>query len=96
MAKQITREIAQKVVRKLKAKKAASAGKGKAHTHYDVFGADGEIILSFSVRHGSQKNLGHDHLMGDLYTNAHNVKRLANCTYSRKKYLEYLKELGTI
>ena len=87
MARIITKEIAEKLVKKLKAKKRGKAG---AHIYYDVWDNE-EIVVWFSLRHGSEKDKGHDHIPPQLGVNAHKTKCLAQCTYSRNDYLKEIR-----
>jgi len=91
---QITAQHAKKIVKKLKAKP-SSSGHSKAHKFYDVFHED-QLVLTFSIRHGSSKYLGHDHLIHELGVNAHDCKCLAQCTYTKKKWIEAMQKLGRI
>lgn len=92
---QITQELAKKIVRKLKAKPSNQPGTSASHKFYDVF-TENILVLTFSIRHGSKKYLGNDHLMGDLFVNAHTCKCLARCTYSKDKWLEHLRDIGEL
>lgn len=88
MARQITREHAQKIARKLKAKKRKNS---KNHDYYDVY--DGDTIATyFTIRRGSEKDQGHDHIPKQLRINTHQTKCLAQCTYTRDDYLGDIRE----
>jgi hypothetical protein len=90
MARQLTKELARKIVRKLKAKKGPSG----AHQLFDVLDGDGTLILSISVRHGSEKDKGHDHLQDELHVNTHQAKCLAYCTLSKENWIQSLIQGG--
>jgi hypothetical protein len=59
----ITRELADKIAKKLRAQ---IRSKGKAHDYALVYHG-GKLIASFGIRQGSKKSLGHDHVPGRLY-----------------------------
>lgn len=89
---QITRKMAGKIVKKLKAKLAG----GGSHKQYEVYDDNDVLAATFTVRHGSADYLGHDHLMGELKVNAHRCKCLAWCTFSRNQYLQHLRDIGEL
>lgn len=86
---QLTSEHAKKIVKKLKAQRGPSS---KAHDHYEVFYED-TLVVTLSLRRGSGKYLGHDHLIHDLRVNASKCKCLAQCSYSR---VQWLRDIGII
>lgn len=62
-----------------------------------VFRHDGQIVLTFGIRHGNNSN--HGHLIGenhDLKLNATRANALAKCTMSKVEYIEVLREKGII
>jgi len=91
MARQLTKELAKKIVKKLKGKKSK---KSKAHQLFDVRDADGTLIVSISLRHGSEKDQGHDHLQDELCVNTHIAKGLAYCPVSKEQWIQRLIEQG--
>ena len=93
MARIITKELAQKIVKKLKAKKIAS--KNKAHDEY-VFEHDGRSIAFISIRRGSEKDMGHDHIPGDLQISPNQAKRLGQCPWKLTDYIQSLRERGLL
>lgn len=93
MARQITKEMALKIVKKLKAKNISR--KSSAHDEYGLE-HDGRIVVVLGIRRGSEKDKGHDHLLNDLFLNAHHAKNLANCPLSREEYLRILQERGVV
>ena len=88
MATQITKELAKKIAKKLKAEKAAT---GRAHDLM-VVKHNGVVVTSFNIRHGSRKNLGHDHIPDDLKVGPHFTKELGQCSKDRKDWIEKLKQ----
>lgn len=91
MARQITKQLALKIVRKLKGTKAQNT---KNHDLYDVCHTDGRIIVRLSVRRSSERDKGHDHMQRDLRINTHLAKRLASCSYSRKQWFDDFVDAG--
>lgn len=64
MPRVITKELALKIVRKLKATKVSA--KGAAHDLYEV--RYGNLpIAHFGIRHGSSRDQGHDHIPDDIH-----------------------------
>jgi hypothetical protein len=88
---QITAELAQKIVDKLKAVKESS--KNSAHELFVVYENEFAIAL-FGIRRGSKKNLGHDHIPGEIHVNAFKAKQLAQCPMSREQWIEELRKAG--
>lgn len=90
---ELTKEHADKVVKKLKA--SVDTGRRSGHDLATVYYND-EPVLSFGIRRGSRKDTGHGHLTEDLYLSAHQVQRLANCPMSYEEWLEKMIEKGVI
>ena len=93
MARIITKELAEKIVAKLKATKVKT--KSKSHDFYDVE-QDGRVIASISIRRGSEKDKGHDHIPRDLHISPRQAKLLAQCPWKREDYIRALREKGLI
>ena len=92
MARQLTKELAEKIRRKLKGRRGKKSG---AHQLYNVFDDDGTtLITTLSIRHGSEKDLGHDHLQDDLHLNSFKAKELARCSMSRDEWIDFLIQNG--
>lgn len=91
MARIITKQLAEKIVKKLGAKKSPTQARGSGHDLYD-FEYGGTIIFQFSLRRGSMKDLGHDHLPADLHLGPNKAKQLAQCPLSMTQYLDILRE----
>jgi hypothetical protein len=92
MARIITKDLAKKILRKLKA---MNVKPGKAHDLYAVEHG-GRIIASTSLRRGSDRDLGHDHMPKDLHISPRNAKLLGQCPLSRDAYIALLREQGLI
>jgi hypothetical protein len=89
MARIITKELAQKIVAKLKASKIDS--RAKAHDEYAVE-EDGIVFAFISIRRGSEKDQGHDHIPRDLHISPNQAKRLGQCPWKRTDYIECMRE----
>ena len=81
---QITKELAQKIVSKLKA--VNESQEGDEHDEYGVYHND-LLVAQFGVRRGSRKGAGHDHIPGDLEVGPNFAKQLGQCPKSRDDYL---------
>ncbi|HEV7667186.1 MAG TPA: hypothetical protein VGS22_01595 [Thermoanaerobaculia bacterium] len=90
---ELTREHADKVVKKLRAsvEKSLRSGHDIATVYYEE-----EAILSFGIRRGSSKDSGHGHLTEDLFLPPSQVKRLANCPMSYQEWVERMKDKKVI
>jgi hypothetical protein len=87
---QITKELAKKILKKLKAERIGSG----AHLDYQILDFHGRIVAMTSLRHGSSKNLGHDHMPDDLHIGPGKAKLLGQCPLGRTQYIEILQEQG--
>jgi hypothetical protein len=74
----ITKELAQKIAKKL----GATLDKSGAHTIAYIYHND-ILVASFGIRHGSDKDLGHDHVPDDIHIGPNKAKRLGQCPMSR-------------
>ncbi len=92
MARIVTKELAVKIIAKLKAVKVKS---GKAHDDYSVE-HNGVVVAITSLRRGSEKDLGHDHMPKDLHIGPAKAKLLGQCPLSRNGYLALLREQGLV
>jgi|ERR1700726_3934274 len=90
---QLTREHADKIVKKLKARVDNSARGG--HDVATVYYNDA-AVLSFSIRRASSKDTGHGHLTEDLFLSVSQVKRLANCPMTYDEWVTRMKERKVI
>ena len=89
MARIITKELALKIVKKLRATEIKSSS--KAHDLY-VVEEDGIDVAIISIRRGSEKDLGHDYLKNDLHISPRQAKDLAQCPWSRDDYIECMRD----
>lgn len=91
MARIITKELAIKIISKLKATEIHSGG---AHDQYQITDDHGRVVAITSIRHGSNKEAGHDHMPNDLHLGPSKARSLAQCGVSRKQYIAILQEQG--
>lgn len=92
MARIITKELAEKMIRKLGAVRQQT---GKAHDIYGVV-HDGVLIASFGLRRGSEKDKGHDHIPNDLHVGPGFAKAFAQCTKSKADWLSVMRAKGLL
>ena len=93
MARIITKELAEKIVAKLKGVKISS--KNKAHDEYAVI-HDGRIIAIISIRRGSNKEAGHDYVPNELQIGPAKARLLGQCPMRRNEYIQSLRERGLL
>jgi hypothetical protein len=93
MARIITKELAVKIVAKLGGKYVRV--KGAAHDLVEIWHG-GQVIASFGMRHGSSKDLGHDHIPGEIFVGTGFAKLLGQCPKSRDEWLQVLQAKGVI
>jgi len=87
---QITKELALKIVEKLRAQNVTT--RSDEHDEYVVM-HDGVAVARFGIRRSSQKNKGHDYVSGELGVGPNFAKNLAWCPKSRD---DYLRKIGAI
>ena len=87
----INKELAQKIIAKLKAVQTKSGG---AHEPYAILDFQGKTIALTSIRRGSNKELGHGHMPKDLHISPGKAKLLGQCPMSREAYIKSLQEQG--
>jgi hypothetical protein len=93
MSRQITRELADKIAKKLKAK--IDTKISKAHDMALVY--EGKVLIAtFGIRRGSEKDKGHDHIPAQIFVNSHFAKSLGQCPKSRAHWIEEMRGKGLI
>ena len=92
MPRKITREHADKIVKKLKARVMTSR---KAHDLAQVF-YDDVLVVEFGLRRSSSKDTGHGHLPDDLQLTHRQTLDLAYCPLSYEEWVAIMKEKGLI
>ena len=85
----ITKEHALNIARKLNAE--IVKRKNKAHDMAYIY-YRGKVIALFGIRRGSSKNLGHDHIPGQIYLSPHNTRLLGECPYQKRDWLNNMKD----
>jgi hypothetical protein len=88
----LTREHADKIVRKLSAEIDTA---GRAHDLATVY-FEGMPVIQFSIRRSSRKDTGHGHLTEDLRLPAFQVKRLADCPMNYDEWVTRMRTLNVI
>lgn len=91
--RQITKELARKIVKKLNA--TAVTSRSSAHDEYEVW-EDGVLLGNISIRRSSEKDKGHDFIPRELNISPHQAKDLANCPWSREDYIECMRVKGEL
>lgn len=92
MSPPITKEHAEKIQKKLRAKVLTNRS---AHDLVQFFYQD-VLIVQFGLRRGSNKSLGHGHIPDDLHISQRQALDLARCPLSLDQYVEILKTKGFI
>lgn len=95
MARQITKELALRIVAKLGARPSADQRRGAAHDLYD-FLVDGVPVAQLSIRRGSSRDIGHDFLPRQLRLGPNQAKRLGQCSISLDGYIAILRGQGVL
>src|SRR5271163_2292145 len=93
MARIITKELAIKIAKKLGAQKVVK--KNRPHDNYLVF-QDGLLVARFSIRRGSEKDKGHDHIPAEIHLSAHDAKLFAQCAHAYDYWVEEMRIKGII
>ena len=91
MARIITKQHAERIAKKLK----ATYHESRAHKIAEIFHG-GVLIASFGIRHGSEKDQGHDHVQDDLHVNGHQAKLLAACPLTLEEWIQIMRDKGFI
>lgn len=86
----ITKELANKIVRKLKAK---VVKRKRPHDIALVYN-EGKMVAQFGVRRGSNKELGHDHIPEQIFLRPREARLLAQCPMSREDWVKIITEKG--
>ena len=91
MGRIITKELAIKIAQKL----GAVMTKKGAHKIAAIY-HDGILVASFGIRHGSEKDKGHDHIPGEIFVGPGFAKLLGQCPKSRQDWVRELQDKGII
>jgi hypothetical protein len=87
----INKQLAQKIAGKL----GAQIEKSGAHQIAYIF-HNNVLVAQFGIRHGSSKELGHDHVPSDIHLSPGKAKRLGQCPMSQAEWIRCLQEKGLI
>jgi len=89
----LTKDHATAIAGKLRAK--PHKKKGTPHQIQLIFHRD-KIVAHFGIRHGSNRNAGHDHIPRDLHVSPHFCKELACCTKYLEDWLSMMEKQGLL
>ena len=89
----ITKDLAERIVKKLKAE--IDAKPGRPHDLALVW-VEEKMVASFGLRRGSKKDAPHDHVPNDLYVSPRDARLLGQCPLSREEWIEKLRAKGVI
>jgi len=89
----ITKEHALNIAKKLHA--AIKKRNRGAHDLACIY-HKGKLIASFGIRRCSSKDLGHDHIPGQIYLNQRDARLLGICPFSEEDWLNNMREKGLI
>ena len=88
----ITKELALKIVKKLKAKVVTRA---KPHD-IALVNHEGKMVASFGIRRGSRKDQGHDHIPHQIFLRPRQARKLGLCPMSREEWISIITEKGKV
>lgn len=94
MARQITKEMAVAIAKKLGAV-CASKKKNAAHELWVIY-HNGQRVADFGIRRGSEKDKGHDFIPARLHLGPSRTKALAQCEVSKEEWIEEMVQKGQI
>jgi hypothetical protein len=93
MARIITKQLAENIATKLGAVRKSK--KGRAHELCTIF-HNNQMVARFGIRHGSEKDKGHDHIPGQIHVGPHDAKLLATCEHTQQWWIQQMQEKGVI
>jgi hypothetical protein len=88
----ITKELADNIAKKLKAK---VQKQGKKHDIFTVY-HEGKMVAHFGIRRGARKDLGHDYIPNQIFLRPRDARLLGQCPLSREDWVNILKEKGKL
>jgi len=92
VGREITKELADKIAKKLQAVQLSPGG---AHVLMGIY-HNGLLVAQFGIRRGSEKDKGHDHVQKQIKVSTRFAKELAICTKSREQWINLMIEKGFI
>ena len=93
MARNITKELALKICKKLEGRDITK--KNDVHDICGIF-LNEQLIAHFGIRRGSNKEAGHDHIPRNLNVSPGFAKQIGLCTKYRDDYLDHLRKRGLL
>jgi hypothetical protein len=93
MAAVVTKQLAQAIAKKLGA--VIKERPGKAHDLAEVY-HEGRLVAHFGLRRGSNRELGHDHVPGQIFVGPRQARLLGQCPLSRDEWITILAEKGKV
>ena len=92
MARIITKELAIKIAKKLKAEVITeSTAHDMAYVHHE-----GRLVASFGIRRAANKDKGHDHVPQAIHLGPHQARLLGQCPMSRNEWIRLMIDKGII
>lgn len=88
MARIITKELADAIVKKLGAM--VSLKPHRAHDIANVW-VENKLVATFGIRRGSQKDAGHDHIPNALHLGPRDTKLFGQCDITPEAWVEMLR-----
>ena len=88
----ITKELALKIAKKLKAKVIKTK---RAHDIATVF-HKGKMVAHFGIRRDSKKDSGHDYIPGQIFVRTRQAKLLGECPMLRDEWIRIITEKGKV
>lgn len=98
MANILTRQHAELIADKLEAERVEGrkkSGGGREHTLAIIY-HEGVQIASFGIRHGSNKELPHGHIVSDLHVTPNQGRKLAICEWQKHDWIELMRISGRL
>lgn len=93
MARIITKQLAEVIVRKLQGRKLNS--RNKAHDEFAIE-HEGIHLGIIRIRRGSDRDLGHDFIPGALGISPHLAREIGRCSKDRDDFIAALRERGLL
>ena len=92
MARIITKELAERIVKKLDGRILRPQG---AHDLWGIFFNE-KLVASFGIRRGSEKDKGHDHVSGEIHLSPHKARLLGQCPMTDDEWVAEMRQKGII
>ena len=92
---QITKQKGRKIARKLQAK-LDKKNINRPHDLYIVYDDANNRVASFTIRKGSLKDEGNEHIPRDLHLHHSEALLINNCKWWREEYFAVLRQRGML